>query len=119
MNNPYQVPAEMRDLAEKSVKQAREAFEGFMGAVQSGAGKFNESASTASSGFQTVSGQAVSFAESNVKAAFDLAEKLCHAKDVQDVVALQSEFLKTQMNAFQTQAQALGEAVQKAAKAGK
>ena len=31
---PYEIPAEMRDFAEKSVEQARKAFEGFIGAAQ-------------------------------------------------------------------------------------
>ena len=32
--SPYEIPAEMRDFAEKSVEQARKAFEGFIGAAQ-------------------------------------------------------------------------------------
>ena len=34
MASPYEIPPEMRDFAERSVAQARKAFEGFMGAVQ-------------------------------------------------------------------------------------
>jgi hypothetical protein len=30
----YEVPAEMRDFAEKSVEQARKAMDGFIGAAQ-------------------------------------------------------------------------------------
>jgi len=30
----YQIPTEVRDFAEKSVEQARKAFEGFSGAAQ-------------------------------------------------------------------------------------
>jgi Phasin protein len=36
--------------------------------------------------------KAMSFAENNVNAAFDLAQKLVRAKDVSEVLALQSEF---------------------------
>lgn len=116
MTTPYQVPAEMRDLAEKSVKQARQAFEGFMGAVQQGAGKADETVFSAGTGLRDASQKAVSYAENNVKAAFDLAEKLCQAKDFQEVVALQTEFVKSQMGAFQAQAREFGETVQNAAK---
>lgn len=116
MTTPYQVPSEMRELAEKSVKQARQAFEGFMGAVHQGAGKANETASTAGAGLRDVSEKAVSYAENNVKAAFDLAEKLCQAKDFQEVVALQTEFVKAQMGAIQAQAREFGETVQNVAK---
>ena len=50
----------------------------------------------------------MSFAESNVKAALDLAQKLVHAKDVQEVLALQSDYVRAQMAAIQEQARELG-----------
>jgi hypothetical protein len=60
-----------------------------------------------------MSAKAVAFAESNVNAAFDLAEKLVHAKDVQEVMALQTEYLKAQMANIQAQTKELGETIQK------
>jgi hypothetical protein len=50
--------------------------------------------------------------ENNVNAAFDLAQKLVHAKDVSEVLALQSEFAKAQMAAMQAQAKELGAVAQ-------
>src|SRR5438094_405672 len=38
MANPYDIPPEMREFAERSVAQARKAFEGFFGAVQKTSG---------------------------------------------------------------------------------
>jgi hypothetical protein len=40
---------------------------------------------------------ALSVAQQNVKAAFDHARKLAHAKDLQGIMALQTEFLRTQI----------------------
>jgi len=111
MTNPYDVPPEMREFAERSVAQARKAFEGFMGAVHKTSGAF-EGAAVA--GAKDVSSKAVAFAESNVNSAFDLADKLVHAKDVQDVLAIQAEYLKSQLEAIETQMKELGDAVQKA-----
>jgi len=107
-----QIPAEMREFAERSVVQARKAFEGFMGAVQKTAESME---GAAGAGVKDVGAKAVSFAQTNVNAAFDLAEKLVHAKDVHEVLALQAEYLKQQMEAVQKQAQEMGDAVQKAA----
>ncbi|MDP2356162.1 MAG: phasin [Beijerinckiaceae bacterium] len=105
-----QIPAEMRELAERSVAQARKAFEGFMGAVQ----KTTESIEPpAGVGMKDFSSKAVSFAETNVNAAFDLAQKLVHAKDIQEVLSLQAEYLKQQMEAVQHQTREMGEVVQK------
>ena len=107
-----QIPAEMRDLAERSVAQARKAFDTFMGAVHRTSGAVE---SVATNGAREVGDKAVSFAETNVNAAFDLAEKLVKAKDVQEVMALQAEYLQQQMQSVQEQTRALGESFQKAA----
>ena len=61
-----------------------------------------------------VSSKAIGFAEANVKAAFDLAEKLVQAKDPKEILAIQSEYLKSQVASVQEQAKVLGDAVKKA-----
>jgi phasin len=114
MANTYEIPTEMRDFAERSVTQARKAFEGFMGAVHKASTSVSEATPAALTGASDVSAKAVSFAEANVNAAFDLAEKLVHAKDVHEVLAIQSEFVRAQLETIQTQTKELGETVQKA-----
>jgi len=59
--------------------------------------------------------KALAYAEANVKASFDLAKKLVQAKDPQEVLQLQSEFLKAQFESFQEQAKEFGTFFQKAA----
>ncbi|PNG25819.1 phasin [Methylocella silvestris] len=107
---PQQIPTQIRDLAEKNFEQAREAFLGFIGAAQKATG----SAEALPSSAKEAVTKAMSFAESNVNAAFDLAQKLLHAKDVQEVFALQTEFAKSQLQAIQSQAKELGESAQAA-----
>ena len=104
----YEVPSEMRDFAEKSVEQARKAFEGFMGAAQKAAGAMDGAPFPVPAQMKDMGAKAMGFAETNVKAAFDLAQKLVHAKDMQEVLALQSEYLRAQMAAIQEQARELG-----------
>jgi phasin len=104
----YEVPSEMRDFAEKSVEQARKAFEGFIGAAQKAAGAMEATPFPMPVQVKDLGAKAMSFAESNVKAAFDLAQKLVHAKDMQEVLALQSEYLRAQMTAIQEQTRELG-----------
>ena len=69
-----------------------------------------------STNVRDVGSKAMSYAEANVKAAFDHAQKLVHAKDIQEVMALQADYLKTQMAAAQTQAKDFGAVVQAQAK---
>ncbi len=112
MANNYEVPAEMRELAERSVAQARKAFEGFMGAVHKTNEQLETNPTLASA--KDVSSRAVSFAEANVTSAFDLADKLVHAKDPQDYLTIQADYLKAQSAALEAQMKELGDAVQKA-----
>src|SRR6202048_1805110 len=84
-----EVPAELRELAEKTIEQAEKAFEMFFDA----AGK--SMASVPSPGTE-ISRQALSFTEQNMKAAFEHARKLVHATDLQQAMQIQSEFLKSQ-----------------------
>ena len=117
MNAPmsYEVPAEMRELAERSVEQARKAFDGFIGAARKAVEAAHGTTETARFNTQDVSRKAISYAEGNVAAAFDLAQKLVNAKDLTEVMQLQSDFLKAQMAAFQAQIKEMGADVQAAA----
>lgn len=112
-NAPFEIPNELRDFAERSVDQARKAFEGFVNVAQKTVGTVEGAASDAQSGAKTVGAQILSYTEENVNAAFDLAHKLVQAKDPQEALAVQSEFLKAQLNALQTQAKQLGALIQK------
>ena len=84
-----EVPAELRDLAEKTIEQAEKAFGMFFDA----AGK---SMSSMPGGGSDISRQALNFTEQNMRAAFEHARKLVHATDLQEAMRIQSEFLKSQ-----------------------
>ncbi len=108
----YEIPSDMRDMAEKSVDQARRAFDGFMTAAQKAAGQADNTAATVQTNAKSIGSKAMGFAESNVRSAFDLAQKLVRAKDLQEVLALQTDYAKTQMTTIQSQAKELGSIMQ-------
>lgn len=112
-SSPFEIPNELRDFAERSVEQARKAFEGFLSVAQRASGVADEAANTTPSGAKSVSAHVLTYTERNVNAAFDLAQKLVRAKDPQEALALQSEYLKTQLAVLQEQARELGAIVQK------
>lgn len=112
---PYEIPAEMREFAEKSVDQARKAFDGFITAAQKATDQVQKSADTARSTAMDATGKVFAQAEANVSAAFDHAQKLVRAKDLAEVMALQTEYMKSQMAALQQQMKDIGADVQKAA----
>ena len=53
------------------------------------------------------------FAEKNIAATREFIKQLSHAKDFQDVLRIQTEFLQTQMQALGEQATSLAEALQR------
>ena len=114
-NTPFEVPNELRDFAERSVDQARKAFEGFVSVAQKAAGTVDTAAATSQSQAKSVGAQVLGYAEQNVNAAFDLAHKLVQAKDPQEAFTLQSEYLKAQLAAVQEQAKEIGTLIQKTA----
>ena len=84
-----EVPAELRDLAEKTIDQAEKAFGMFFDAA-------SKSMASVPGAGSAISKQALSFTEQNMKAAFEHARKLVHATDLQQAMQIQSEFLRSQ-----------------------
>ncbi len=84
-----EVPQQVREVAGKSVDQAEKAFGAFIDAA-------NRSAAMIPPPAGDVSKQVLSIAEKNVKASFEHARKLVGAKDLQELMQIQSDFLKAQ-----------------------
>jgi phasin len=95
-----EIPAEMRAFAEKSVEQARQAFDSFCSATQ----KAVSSADKRAAGAKEVGELAMRFAERNIASSFAFAERLVRAKDSQEIMSLHADYLKDQVAAFSDQA---------------
>ena len=111
----FDVPTQMRQFAEQSVEQARKAVDGFLTAAHKTAVTVENQASTAQSGAKDMRDKVMTLAEQNINNSFEFAQKLVRAKDIQEVMALQQEFLKQQMQAMQSQVKDIGAAATKAA----
>ena len=101
------VPNELRDFADRSVEQARKAFDGFISVVNAAIG---DPDAEPPANVAHVSRLAVDFAERNVQGAFDLAHSMVHATDLAQVLTLQREFLEKQMKALKSQMRTLDKA---------
>lgn len=110
-----EVPAEMRAFAEKSVEQARTAFDNYMNQATKAMSAAEGSADSVQTNVRDIGRQAIGYAEENVAAAFAFAEKLVRARDPQEILQLQSEFAKETMQKLAEQSKAMGEGVARAA----
>src|SRR3954471_21493106 len=111
----FEIPKEMRSMAEASFDQARQAFEKFLANAQQTAGSIEERGATVRAGAKDISEKAISFAEKNVQASLDYAQALLHAKDLAEVMRLHSEFIQSQMRSLAEQASEMGQMVSRAA----
>src|SRR5437764_2675447 len=112
----FEIPPDMRTFAEKSVEQARQAFDGFISAARQAVTAFEGQAESARQGARDVSEKAMIFAEQNIASSFELAQQLVRAKDVQEVLRLQGDFVRRQLQVLSEQARELGATTGKAAK---
>jgi phasin len=114
---PFEIPQQLRELAERNVEQARTAYAQFMDAMVQATGMWTSAmpANAMTFGFKTVQDRAIKFAKQNAEACFSLATELASAKDITDVLAIQSRYAQTQMQAYALQAQELGRLMTEAA----
>jgi phasin len=105
----FAIPDELRSLAEQSVTQARQTFEGFIEAANRAVGQLHGQALAAHSGAGEIARKSLEYAQQNMAATFDFGQKLMHAKDSAEVMGLQSEYLGRQMQALTAQVQELGQ----------
>jgi len=100
----------LRELAENNVEQARAAYAQFMDAVAQAANLWFGAvpANEMTSGFKTVHERGMRFAKQNTDSCFALAGELANAKDLPDVLAIQSRYAQVQMQTYALQAQELG-----------
>jgi phasin len=111
----FEVPKEVRSMAEAGFEQARKAFEKFLSGAQQTAGSIEERGATVRAGAKDISAKAMSYAEKNVQASLDYAQSLLHAKDLTEVMRLHSEYVQAQMRSLAEQASEMGQLVSRAA----
>ena len=102
-----EIPAQIKEVAEKAIDQAERGFSAFIEAA-------NKSVSMIPNPAMDMSLKALSLTDQNMKAAFDHAKKLLQANDLQEAMRLQAEFLKAQYEAATEQLKEMGTSVRSA-----
>jgi len=111
----FEIPKDMRSMADAGFEQARRTFEKFLAGAQATAGSFEERGATVRASAKDVTAKAMTYAEKNVQASLDYAQSLLHAKDLADVMRLHSEYVQSQMRSLAEQASEMGQIVGRAA----
>ncbi len=104
----FEVPAEMRSAAEKSVEQARKAVDGVINAARRTTEQMESSADKARASVADTTHRSFSYAEQNISAAFDLAQRIVRAKSPQEAAQIQAEYVRQQFEVLQSQMKEFG-----------
>jgi phasin len=104
-----EVPAQVREFAQTSVEQVEKAISSFMESA-------SKSVAMVPGPMTDVAKQALAITEANLKASFDHARKLMKAQDIDEVMTLQSEFMRKQFGSVTEQFQRMTGGTASAAK---
>src|SRR5271166_6556110 len=118
-DNPFEIPQQIRDLAEQNIKQAHAAYEQLTDFVTKAIDAWMGAMPTSpmATGFKDFQDRAAEIAKKNAESAFALVEKIAKAQKIQELLTRQTQFAQEQMQVFATQTQErqgrIGEALQK------
>ena len=98
------VPESVRALAEKTVNQTRDAYERGKEALEESIDSLERSFDAAGQGATAYNRKLIDIAQRNLNSGFDLAKSLAGAKNLAEIVELQSAFIRNQFDVFAGQA---------------
>jgi phasin len=109
------VPENVRQAAETTLTQAKQAMDQYLRQAANLQEKVESSVQAARAGARDMNQKVLAAAEANIDATFDFAQQLVRAKDLQEIVALQQQFLQQQLERINAQMQEIGDAAKSTA----
>jgi phasin len=109
-----EIPAIFRDMADRTVTQAQDAYSRVKAAAEEATDMLDDAFETARKSAKSLSVKALEAAQANAEASFALFKDLLGAKTFADAIELQTAFARKQFDAASTQLKELQEATQKA-----
>jgi phasin len=113
--NTIGVPENVRQAAETTIAQAKQAVDQYLHQATNLQEKVGSSVQAAQASASSMNQSVWAAAEANINATFDFAQQLVRAKDPQEVVALQQKFLQQQLERMKGQMQEIGVTATRAA----
>jgi phasin len=111
----FEVPAAFREIAEKGVTQAKDAWEKMKAATEEATDVLETSYSTANKGAAEYGEKVIEITRTNTNAAFDFASELLTVKSISEMVELWTAHARKQFDAAVAQTKELTTLAQKVA----
>jgi hypothetical protein len=103
----------MREMAQTTLDKAKDAVSKYIAETQKIREKADSGVRATYSGVKEINDKAVAYAEANVTAGFELAQKLLQAKDPQEMGTIYQNHLKEQMEKMTAQFREFGSLISK------
>jgi phasin len=103
----FEIPTTVREIAGKSVDQAKDAYSRFVDAARQAQDMVSKSTEVFATGAREVNEKVFSFADVNTKSSFEAAARLAKARDIKEVLEIQTQFARNQIETYTQQAQEL------------
>ena len=110
---PFQVPEQVRELAEKGVLQVREGYAKFKDAAETHNGTVQAVVTTATRGATDFSSKLLEIVKTNTNSGLDFAQDLIGVKSPSAALELWTSFSRKQFEAFTGQSKELAELTHK------
>jgi phasin len=111
----FEISTAFREMAEKSVSQAKEAYDRMKSVAEEATDVLEGTYATATKGVSEYGQKVIEAARENTNAAFDFAAKLIHVKSLSEVVELSTAHTRKQYEAVAAQTKELAAIAQKTA----
>ena len=110
-----EVPAAFREIAEKGVAQAKDAYERVKAAAEEATDLLEDTYTTAAKGAADYNLKVIEAARANTNAAFDYARELLDVKSFSEIIELSTAHARKQFEAVSEQSKELAALAQKVA----
>lgn len=107
----FEIPSSVREIASRSVEQAKDAYTKFVDATRQTQDMVLKSSEVLSTGAKEMNEKVLSFAEANARAGFEAATRIAQARDVKEMFEIQTQYARSQMETYAQQAQEIARIV--------
>jgi hypothetical protein len=111
----FEIPAAVRELAERNVNQVRQSYEQMLGLLHKAQDAVVKSQGAMAKSALEIQARSLEFAQANVMANFAFAADLARARDLKEYLEVQSRYAQTQLDAYAKQSQEITRLINEAA----
>ena len=114
----FEIPSEMRVMAQRSVEQAKLAFENYMRMTWDASSRFEARVGESQADVQEVGNKTMNFVLHDITVTFEFCQRFVQVKGPAELLGLLNDFIQSQMQIMSEQIKDLGLALSRVAMDG-